>query len=1395
MFVQLVGEQPSHAAPDAKGEDDGSTGALKTDQSASSAEPAALASPPAQLPVPAAGNEKNLTPTQGKEPLTTAGNTKPEEEKKRTVWPISAPPQADAQRQRSQEACGDYPNNTLVLHFLHSAAANMLPLHSPLYCDNVPGMLFSSKDQLFAVAATDPQSRFGGRFPKEADRTQRHGTRPHAVMWRLNLHLKGLTTSSLDAQSDEACALLPYYTCSPALLQPRASSTTANGKADCLCAVSSALLADFRTDANALENASNNPAMAELESARQQMRWLPRDPFDGSEQPPGFNDKSAVLPRIIDIFNNSFSFGTAPFKSEAWQQVMANQLRASVLVTRVDDDDSSATDRNWLSGVVVSHRFAEPSGSLDGDSGTSAADVNKPPPLQQGFEMPIDLVLLQHGKPRAEAIGHLEPLLPATELFRKCAGASHPAFTGRPSAWFPFNAVRNEKRFGTPFYDGLINFDWNAVNWSRDGSSITAAAWGGQHAVMRPGSVIKYRSTDPMDSTLRQGVVLLTYVHLSSSTTQVWKQAALKQAGRNSSVRDAIEDFCTAFPLTPLASVCVWQLNTNHLAEGSTEWATQMKSSKGAFDATITMDRVHSVALPDPHNKLWEPVGAPRTVKHFDGVTARVKSSKRPAKLGSITFATRFVDTIVHEQTDRDAFESELVKWFRECQIADDPACRQLNSFYADLVASADGDFNSHGSSSMNQTLGPLQMLLNVRRLLNVPQRQTEPVRSRNPQPHELSAIFDPAPFNSGSDKEPAAASKAAENDASSAGRSSRGVAAGPTAGEGDDKGRRKRKAAAPEAAADAAVKTEPSDASVVPTKAKRSKAAPQQKVDAAALASLFCQLSSLDDDESTMPFAALVWATLPTNYSKEKRKPQLLKMETTARKEALLLLAQHDQPMIHALQYALTCCEANNCPHPIGSERELKGNAILAIRMANQCPNGQMPGSALARLHGIPTRAWMDHQGKQPQEGSPSVRARHRKLASTPAAQMSNAGTSDSNSFLPPVVQRANGPAIMIRSGGRPWTPSDGPTRDTVRFAEPLPPAAPRSDTQSLFALLQQHITKTDAAAEKAAEQARIRERALEQRLEDLSARIAMKPEIASDSQAAAASSSAMPMSGGRSRKRAAMGSGGTTPNSGASAGKSAAAAAAAPTSAPSPSAREQRLSARAEISQSGADETSTAVPEPPCKKQRAATTGGRGRGASSKIRARSAGDDATDNGTPATARALFGDEPLLQHQVRNASSVSNAEFVSQLSASIKEAVAAVVGPAVQSVAATVNQSIQSLQRASRPQQQQLLSSPSEPSGDGVIYIDTSSHSSAANQQVGFYQGQDYNRYPPLPPPPWQHPPSRPVYQQHAASYSQQQRSFPAAPQQYSPHYNSEPWPPSPYDAYEQSRYPNPRS
>lgn len=205
-------------------------------------------------------------------------------------------PDPTTQRQQSKQACARYPNDALPVHFLHSAVANMLPLHSLLYADSHPGMLFSSKEHAFAAAATDAQDRFSGRFPANVDLAQQHGRRPHAVLWRLNVDVVEVTKSHMEEAQSEACAVLPYYTCSPLASQSHCSKN----KADCPCVVSSALLADFR---HSVSTGADAP-LTELQRARLQMRWLPRDPFDGSVADLELSDTHVSVPRIIDTFNN-----------------------------------------------------------------------------------------------------------------------------------------------------------------------------------------------------------------------------------------------------------------------------------------------------------------------------------------------------------------------------------------------------------------------------------------------------------------------------------------------------------------------------------------------------------------------------------------------------------------------------------------------------------------------------------------------------------------------------------------------------------------------------------------------------------------------------------------------------------------------------------------------------------------------------------------------------------------------------------------------------------------------------------------------------------------------------------------------------------------------------------
>jgi len=428
-----------------------------------------------------------------------------------------------------------------------------------------------------------------------------------------------------------------------------------------------------------------------------------------------------------------------------WHPTLSTQMDASVLVTRIDDDSTEVevghtSDRNWLTGVLVQKKFEQPRREVEVENGM--------PPQSGGIEAPIDVVLLQHGKRRGDSAGHVEPLLPAITMFHLCAGVSHPAYTGRPAAWLPFTDERRETRFATPYYDGLINFHWNAVQWRRESaSSLTAVEWGGEHAVIRIGSVIKYREDlEGGGSVIRQGVVLLTYVQLSRSHTALWVENAILQHNSDQHRQDsqavqALEDFSATFPRTPVATLCVWRLRTDQLPEGSREWATQPSMTRG-LDAAVTVDRVTEVAVPDPANRLWAPTSTPPyTVEHRVSPNAVKKKSVQNA---SIRLCERTVDVIVDEQMSSDGL---LVEWYHGCVTASRAAAQPdqaEHSYLADVVADAARDFNDTAAASEESSIvaGPVEVLMNLRRLLNLPQPQVQMANKRKPRAHPASEIF-----------------------------------------------------------------------------------------------------------------------------------------------------------------------------------------------------------------------------------------------------------------------------------------------------------------------------------------------------------------------------------------------------------------------------------------------------------------------------------------------------------------------------------------------------------------------------------------------------------------------------------------------------------------------------
>jgi len=949
-----------------------------------------------------------------------------------------------------------YPFNSLPLHFLCDAVSNMEPLHSPWYSDNHPGMLISGKDDAFAVPVTDPQARFAGLFPSTPELGQRHGRRPHAVLWRLNTPL--LDAARLGPRNDqasEACALLPYFTCTPlaAPTSPPHHKTAGKASAECMCVASAALLADCRPSVLAPPTDST-PQRNLLFTTRQQLRWLPRSPFDGCAEPSdaaaGGSGRSCAQ-SLVDTFEESsvacislqaqasanrshgahcivhcvharlllctsFSFSDAQFSQAGWVDAIAKQLNASVLITRVDDQpELRPTDRNWLSGVVVDHRYAAPSAD---ETLVVAESRSVPYSDGDGIEAPIDLVLLQHGAPKKQqGAGHLEPLIPATALFHQCAGVSHPAFTGRPSAWLPFSEHRGEIRFATPYYDGLINFNWDDVRWQRPShiSGVEPVAWGGEHALIRAGSVVRYRARSELRE-IRQGVVLLTYVHVSASATDKWKAGALSQTSRSDgdAADQTIHDFCAAFPRTPMASLVVWRLSTHGLEEGSTAWSSHPRITTG-LDSDITMDDVISVALPDPAHWLWTATAAaPRTLPHRKSTLA---SSKRVAANALISCQERQVDKIVREQLDP---ESELIKWFTTCASSSGLAAaahhssEPKHSFYADLVADADANFNAkfdvcHNADPEAHVHGRrLEALMSVRRLLNVPQQQTEPASYRSARKLPESSIYSP----------PTPLSAAATERSPEVAPSIEPTTGKLRAARRIKPSEKKNAAAAALAVSQPKVSSALSAASAAPAPVKKAKKLPIAGA-GADVAAVFLALSDLDADERCAPFAMLVCLTLPPEYWKAAKKPtkkQREVLEATARQKALLLVQAHDPPCYYALCFATLSW----------SSQASAADALAAVELAFGAQDGRVPGFPpdVCRLSGLSSRAWIGLT-EPPSKGSSSARQRHTLSltapANTPAPDLATSSLGAGNAGYQRSSSRSRSPVSSSRGDRRP--------------------------------------------------------------------------------------------------------------------------------------------------------------------------------------------------------------------------------------------------------------------------------------------------------------------------------------------------------------------------------------
>lgn len=644
---------------------------------------------------------------------------------------------------------------------------------------------------------------------------------------------------------------------------------------------------------------------------------------------------------------------------------------AAVCVLRVDDEPGVVSDRNWPSGVL---RLADGrAAQLEHAAGAAGMQPNRVALLQ------VQSSGTNTDAPCSSAAGHVEPLLPAAGVFDHCAGVSHPVFTGRPAAWIPFLPHRDEERFATLFYDGIIDFNTVEAAWTRRKHTavldvmpepFAAAGSSGpsKRAVIRAGSVIKFRapsaardsagsagdsqrtastvSDEAANAEGLLGVVLLTYVRVSTEYTSVWSDQVAAELRTRDPDADAagLEDlrtFTSLFPGTPVALCAVQRLIDDDLVRGPIH-----------FYPDVNVCDVIDVCDADPSKLLWSPVmSSTRQGKHLV-VKPVLKAGKRRASGKASAAAPNKLDLVEQEVSLQQCrveryvtYEyqdpnSSFSQWFagsvkatRSRAHATSSPTPQLHSFYHDVVRGA------QRSSTTDRT----RSLMTIRRIINVPQPQpplSEEVADKSQPPIAARRTDAPAQESDAAAPDPAAA----EANASAAKR----VRYSRRSNEATTDPAREQASAAP--TGDAPTRRTGRSSAGSHT------AAAKEKADWTVW--LFGELANMDVSEAGAPFASLLQ---PSAQSKKKNaklhyQPAYKTFSQQSKQELAVLQSHAGQLML--------------APPPYGAKAGAKA-PLTAEQRESVC-------SELAALPVRPVALmWVAHAGKRPPASAPSCRDR----------------------------------------------------------------------------------------------------------------------------------------------------------------------------------------------------------------------------------------------------------------------------------------------------------------------------------------------------------------------------------------------------------------------------------
>jgi hypothetical protein len=555
----------------------------------------------------------------------------------------------------------------------------------------------------------------------------------------------------------------------------------------------------------------------------------------------------------------------------------------------VEDRSDVVTDCNWPSGVLLN-----PADSTSNER----------------------VALLRRQK------SHVDALLAADDVLARCGGVSHPAFTGRPTAWLPFAPVATVDHFLTPYYSGWINFAWQEVSLRPE-----APAWkpeSARDAHVRPGSVVRFRR----EGTEQQGLVLLTYVRLSTSEAKRWMEQARQHLSDLPGDLSTLDRFCAAVPLAPSAYFVVaplvpageaaapdpaaalgWDATINSAVA---DWHWHLPCDDDAFKllTRVCAADILAVAEPSPAHPLWSPLADTDSMQarrfHFHSAQS---SSKRKSV---VSLPLRRVDLLLSQPH----VQKRLHAWF--------------NNIAKTLQGSqASAALLTHASSHAKVEQAPTnvrELIIAMRRCVLPAQPQVACAKDRMPVPHK--ATLDSAPsvpamsIGAGGASQAAHSSpaitriakKQAERAPASApplSRPTRAAKLKSSAPTADDK---PRAAAKPSVKADEA----PSSGSGTrqPTKPSKQvtsssddeitvgKSTKDAKAKRNEVMPLFMDLSDAETNMRKAPFVSFLWAKLGASYTKNVRdRSRILEGLQRARPRALQDL-QNAAPLVFNLLY-----------------------------------------------------------------------------------------------------------------------------------------------------------------------------------------------------------------------------------------------------------------------------------------------------------------------------------------------------------------------------------------------------------------------------------------------------------------------------------------------------------